>query len=168
MNRSLIIQVLLFFGYLFVQVILLRNISLFNTAFCFLYIAYILSLPIDYNRIVLMVIAFLMGFLVDIFYDSLGMHTSALVAVAFVRNNWLYTIAPQGGYDAGPTLTANGLQWFLVYSIPLVAFHHLLLFFIEAGGFSMVGFTLAKAFSSMAFTLFVMLLLQYLVIARRR
>ncbi|NJN41621.1 MAG: Rod shape-determining protein MreD [Flammeovirgaceae bacterium] len=115
-----------------------------------------------------MLIAFVLGFLIDIFYDSLGMHTAALVAVAFFRNTWLQLIAPQGGYDEGPTLAANGVQWFLVYSIPMVGLHHLLLFFIEAGGFSMIGFTLTKAFSSMALTLIVMLLLQYLVIRRRR
>lgn len=168
MNRSLIIQILMFFIYLFVQVILLRNIALFNIAFCFLYLAYILLLPIDINRITLMLIAFVLGFFVDIFYDSLGIHASALVAVAFVRNTWLQVIAPQGGYDEGPTLAANGLQWYLVYSIPLIGLHHTLLFFIEAGGFSMVGFTLSKVMSSVAFTLIVMMSLQYMSIKSRR
>jgi hypothetical protein len=35
MSRSGIIQVVLFFVYLLVQVLLLRNLVLFNTAFCF-------------------------------------------------------------------------------------------------------------------------------------
>ncbi|HNT49572.1 MAG TPA: rod shape-determining protein MreD, partial [Cyclobacteriaceae bacterium] len=61
MSRSGIIQVVLFFVYLLVQVLLLRNLVLFNTAFCFLYIAFILLLPIETNSLILMLAGFLLG-----------------------------------------------------------------------------------------------------------
>src|SRR5882757_9843587 len=117
MSRSGILLFFSFFIYLLLQVLLFKNLVLFNTAFCFLYIAFILFLPIEMNPLALMLVGFAMGFTVDIFYDSLGIHACTTVLIAFLRNFWLGTITPQGGYDAGegPTLAVNGVQWFLVY-----------------------------------------------------
>ena len=170
MIRGGILQIVLFFVYLILQVVLLKNLVLFNTSFCFLYVAFILLLPVEMSNLLLMLIAFLLGISVDIFYNSLGLHTMALVLLAYLRNYWLATITPQGGYDIGtpPTLSANGLQWFLVYSLPLVFVHHLVLFFVEASGFAMFWYTMLKAISSLLFTMTVMLLLQYLSLDRRR
>ncbi|MCO5272514.1 MAG: rod shape-determining protein MreD [Cyclobacteriaceae bacterium] len=170
MSRTGIWQFLSFFIYLLVQVVLMKNLVLFNTAFCFIYIAFILFLPIETNILLLMALGFVMGFLVDVFYDSLGMHASALVLVAFVRNFWLSRITPQGGYDAGegPTLAANGLQWFFIYAFPLVFIHHFALFFIEAGGFGLLWYTFSKVFFSTIFTFLTVLLLQYMLPGQRR
>src|SRR5687768_16574288 len=137
MNRSLIISIVSFFLFLLFQVLLFKKLELFNTAFCFLYIAFILLLPAETNPLALMLVGFGLGLLVDTFYDRQGMHAAATVAVAFLRNYWLGLITPQGGYDGGsvPTLATNGLIWFLSYATPLVLIHHVILFFIEAGGF---------------------------------
>lgn len=170
MTRSGILQFLSFFIYLVVQVMLLKNLVLFNTSFCFLYVVFILLLPIEINGLVLMLIGFLLGFSIDIFYDSLGLHAATLVLVAYLRNYWLSVITPQGGYDSGtgPTLAVNGLQWFLVYSLPLVFVHHSVLFFVEASGFSMFWYTMQKVTTSLIFTMTVIVLLQYLLPDRRR
>lgn len=170
MNRSGFLTGIYFVVYLLLQVLLFRQLILFNTAFCFVYVAFILLLPIETNIMLLMVIGFLMGFLVDVFYDSLGLHALSLVLLAYVRNYWLATITPQGGYDSGegPTLAANGFQWFVVYSLPLVFLHHALLFFTEAGGFGIFWFTMEKVITSVIFTMSVIVLLQYFTIDRRR
>ena len=170
MNRSGIFVVLYFVLYTLVQVMLFKQVVLFNTAFCFLYVAFILLLPIETNTLILMGVAFLLGFCIDIFYDSLGLHALSLVLVAYLRNYWLATITPQGGYDAGegPTLAVNGLQWFMVYSLPLVFVHHFVLFFTEAAGFGIFWFTMSKVMTSLTFTMSVILFMQYLSFERRR
>ncbi|MFO0267635.1 MAG: Rod shape-determining protein MreD, partial [Cyclobacteriaceae bacterium] len=106
----------------------------------------------------------------DMFYNSLGIHASSLVMVAYLRNYWLGVITPQGGYDAGlaPTLAANGLQWFMVYTIPLVFLHHTILFFTEAGGFGLFWFTVLKIMASTVFTSGMIIVLQYLAGGSRR
>jgi rod shape-determining protein MreD len=126
MSRISIIQIISFFIYLFYQVLILKNIVLFNTSFCFLYVAYLFFLPVDANNLILMLIGFAMGFAIDIFYDSLGLHAFACVFVMYVRNYYLSVITPQGGYDssATPSIASNGIQWFLVYTMPLVFIHH--------------------------------------------
>lgn len=170
MTRSGILVVVYFIVYLLAQVMLFKQLVLFNTAFCFVYIVFILLLPIQTNSTVLMFVAFLLGFSVDIFYDSLGLHALSLVLIAYVRNLWLSTITPQGGYDTGqgPTLAMNGLQWFIVYSLPLVFIHHFTLFFVEAGGFRLFWYTMSKVITSLMFTMTIILFLQYFSFKRRR
>jgi len=167
MNRTGIFNVVYFFLYVIAQVLLFKRLVLFNTSFCFLYVAFILLLPVETNNLVLMLLAFLLGFTIDIFYDSLGIHALALVTVAYLRNYWLNTITPQGGYDANtsPAVT-NGVQWFLVYIVPMVFVHLALLFFIEAGGFDMFWFTMLKIMGSLVFTVSVMLMLQFFSVQR--
>jgi hypothetical protein len=167
MNRVGIFNVVYFFLYVIAQVLLFKRLVLFNTSFCFLYVAFILLLPVETNNLLLMVLAFLLGFTIDIFYDSLGIHALALVTVAYLRNYWLNTITPQGGYDANssPALT-NGVQWFLVYTVPMVFVHLALLFFVEAGGFGMFWFTMLKIMASLLFTVSVMLMLQFFSVPR--
>lgn len=164
MSRINIIQVISFFIYLLYQVLILKNIVLFNTAFCFLYVAYLFFLPVEANPLFLMIAGFLMGFAIDIFYDSLGLHAFSCVLVMYVRNYWLTLITPQGGYDssATPSIAINGMQWFLVYTLPLVFLHHSVLFFVEAGGFGMFWFTLWKIITSTLFTTIVTVIVQFL------
>ena len=170
MSRSGIFIIISFVLYLLAQVLVFKQLVLFNTAFCFVYVAFVLLLPIETNSLILMGVGFLLGFLVDVFYDSLGLHALSLVLVAYVRNFWLGTITPQGGYDAGggPTLAMNGIQWFSVYTMPLVFVHHFVLFFTEAGGFGIFWFTMLKVIASMCFTMSVILFLQYFSFDRRR
>ncbi|HMJ69107.1 MAG TPA: hypothetical protein VK508_09430 [Cyclobacteriaceae bacterium] len=167
MNRAGIFNVVYFFLYVIAQVLLFKRLVLFNTSFCFLYVAFILLLPVETNNLLLMVLAFVLGFTIDVFYDSLGIHALALVTIAYLRNYWLSSITPQGGYDAGssPAL-ANGVQWFLVYTVPLVFVHLALLFFIEAGGFGLFWFTMLKIMASLLFTISVMLMLQFFSMPR--
>jgi hypothetical protein len=170
MSRGMIFQVIAFFIYLFYQVLILQNVVLFHTAFCFLYILYLLLLPVETNPLLLMGIGFLMGFAVDMFYESIGLHAFACVLIMYVRNYWLNSMTPQGGYDSNstPSLALGGLQWFVIYSLPLVFLHHAVLFFMEAGGFRMFWFTLWKIITSTFFTMLVILIAQFLFPSRRR
>jgi len=170
MIRSGFVHIALFFVYVLVQVILLKNIVLFDSAFCFLYVAFVLLLPFELSTVLVMLIGFLIGFTIDIFYSSMGLHAFATVLIGYLRNYWMSVITPQGGYDSGnsPTLAANGVQWFLVYSIPLVFIHHFVLFFAEAFGFEMFWFTMLKIISSLFFTMIVIIFLQFLAPQRRR
>jgi hypothetical protein len=170
MSRGMIFQAIAFFIYLFYQVLILQNVVLFHTAFCFLYILYLLLLPVETNPLLLMGVGFLMGFAVDMFYESIGLHAFACVLIMYVRNFWLNSMTPQGGYDSNstPSLALGGLQWFIIYSLPLVFLHHAVLFFMEAGGFGMFWFTLWKIITSTFFTMLVILIAQFLFPSRRR
>lgn len=168
--RLSVLQIVSFFIYLLYQVLILQNVVLFHTAFCFLYVVYLLLLPVESNPLTLMGIGFIMGLAVDMFYDSIGLHAFACVLIMYLRSYWLNNLTPQGGYDnnSTPSLASNGVQWFMVYATPLVFIHHTALFFTEAGGFSMFWFTLWKIITSTLFTLVVILIAQFLFPSRRQ
>ncbi len=165
MNNQHILGIIVsFILYLLLQVTLVRNIILFDTAFCYVYVAFIILLPFEIGPVLLMVIAFMSGFMVDIFYDSLGIHAAACVLIAFIRPYWTKTVPPRGGYEMGmrPTIKIMGFSWFLTFTLPLILIHHLVLFYVEAGGLHLFGFTLVKVISSTILTFLVMVILQYL------
>ena len=163
-NQHILGIVFSFILYLLLQVTLVRNMILFDTAFCYVYVAFIILLPFEIGPVLLMVIAFLCGFMVDIFYDSLGIHAAASVLIAFLRPFWTKTIPPRGGYEMGmkPTIKIMGFSWFLTFTLPLILIHHSVLFFVEAGGMHLFGFTLVKVISSTILTFLVVVILQYL------
>jgi hypothetical protein len=170
MSRITPQQIILFIVYLLYQGMILQNVVVYHTAFCYLYVLYLILLPVEANPMILMGIGFLMGFAVDLFYESIGLHAFASVMIMYVRNYWLNSLTPQGGYDSNsvPSVAMNGVQWFLVYSMPLIFLHHALLFFMEAGGFGMFWYTLWKVLTSTIFTTVVILIAQFLFPGRRR
>ncbi len=168
MTRNLTIYIISFVAYILTQVFF-KNLVLFNTGFCFLYVVFILLLPIETSNLFLMIAGFAIGFIVDVFYNSLGLHAFTMVFIAYLRNLWLGTITPQGGYDAGamPNLPSQGVQWFLVYAMPLVFLHHLILFLMESSG-TLFWYSMLKTISSLMFTMTVIIILQYLLPQRSR
>ena len=163
-NQHLPGLIISFLLYLVLQVTVIRNMVLFDVAFCYVYLAFILSLPFDIRPVLLMLIGFVCGFLIDIFYDTLGIHAAASTLVAYVRPYWTKTVPPRGGYEMGmkPTIKVMGFSWFVTYTLPLILLHHLALFFIEVGGLHLFGFTIVKVISSTILTFLVMVILQYL------
>jgi len=133
-NRSIVSQFISFLLYVGLQVVLLNNFILFDTAFCFLYVAFLLLLPMETGYLLLMSLGFVTGFTVDVFTDTGGIHASACVLVAWLRNYWISVLTPQGGYDLGMSVSVKdmGLRWFTVYALPLLLLHHIIVFFVEA------------------------------------
>lgn len=168
MNRYQLYLPVSFLLYLFLQIIFFQRLILFDTAFCLPYIGFILFLPLSFTTVALMVLGFLLGLLIDFFQNSQGLHASAAVFVGFIRNFWLDRITPPGGYETSgdQPFASLGVIWFLYYTIPILLLHHLLLFFIEAGGFSMTGITLLKTISSFFFTFMVLFFYRF-VFSRR-
>jgi len=167
-SRIYISTIVSFFLYVLFQVLLLKNFILFDTAFCFVYIAFVLLLPLEIGPMSLMIVAFITGFSIDIFYDSLGINAAASVFIAFLRPYWLKIVTPRGGYEeiVIPSLKSIDFGWFFIYSLPLIFIHQLVLFFLEAGGFDMFFYTLSKVFFSTILTFFVVVLTQYLFYKR--
>ena len=167
---SIYYQIISFFIYLLYQVLILQNVVLFHTAFCFLYVAYLLVLPVETNPLALNGYWICYGICRRY---VLRQHWTARICLCahHVSCEIIGSIicTPQGGYDSNdtPSLALNGLQWFMVYATPLVFLHHAVLFFAEVGGFGMFWFTLWKIITSTLFTLVVILIAQFLFPGRR-
>lgn len=111
-----------------------------------------------------MAIGFVLGFCVDVFYDTLGIHTACCVFVGYLRPYIANLIRPSGGYEIAmkPYLSIMGARWFITYTVLLTTVHHLPLFIIEAWSFELFGLTLLKIVFSILFTSSVIIMFQYL------
>ena len=163
-NISNIKQFIIWFVFVAFQVLFAQNIILYNKAFTFIYLGFILLLPIGISRNNLLLLGFFTGLVIDIFYNSLGTHMAAATFICFIRPHWINAITPRGGYEnvEKPTLKDISLGWFLTYSMPLVLFHVLILFFVEAGGFHLFFSVVFKALMSTFLTVFLLVVVQYL------
>ena len=163
MIRSIIIYPLQFVILVLIQVIVLNNIQLSGTINPFLYILFILWLPVEVNKALVMLIAFLMGMTIDVFSDTMGMHASACIFLAFVRPYVLKVLAPRDGYEVNqkPSLNQFGFQWFVVYASICTLLHHLFLFFVEVFRFTELFDTLLRVLLSSLFTVVLILIMQF-------
>lgn len=133
-----------FFLLVFIQVLVLNQIILppplngyLNP---YLYILFILMLPVNINKLLLLILCFIAGLTIDVFSSTAGMHASACLFIGLARPSFLNVIAPREGYESTLklTLSAMGLSTFLVYICVMVVLHHFVLYFIEA--FSLLNF----------------------------
>ncbi len=161
-NRNIFYYLITFVLYVAFQVIFLKNLSLFGFALCFAYVGYLLTLPVEMPPIPLLLLGFGMGLVVDIFYDTIGMHAASCTLLAYLRKPVLQLVRPSGGYEAGqrPNVAEGGLNWFASYCLLMVLVHHLLLFLISASNFNIIWWTLSRALASTAFTAVVIILVQ--------
>ena len=103
----------------------------------FIYPLIILLLPLRTPKILQIIIAFAIGLTIDIFYSSYGIHASALVFTAYIRDIVIKFLEPYSGYnvDESPTLRKMGFSWFLSYASILYFFHLFFYFSVEAFSF---------------------------------
>ncbi len=169
-NTLNIKQIVIWLLFIVTQVLFAQNLVLYNKAFCFIYVGFLLLLPINISRNYLMLIGFFTGFVIDVFYNSLGTHMAASTFLCYLRPLWLNAITPRGGYEniENPAVKDLSLSWFLAYSIPLTLLHLCIVFFVEAGGFHMFFFVLLKAIGSTLLTVLVLVIIQYLFYAKGR
>lgn len=168
--KSLISYILFALLIALVQIMLLKNVALFGVALGFLYLMILLDLPISIKPTILILISFGLGFLIDIFYDTLGMHSAAATFLGFIRPFWIKAVSPTGGYDDNnrPNLQEMGLGWYLTYSLPLIFIFSLVFFSADLWGTGDLFKTLNKSFFSSIFTVVLAILVQLLFFKRRR
>lgn len=155
----------------FLQGLILNDINLLQgMAIPYLYILFLLMLPMETPRWLELILALILGLSIDMFTNTIGIHASASVFLAFLRPVYLNAIAPRDGYEFGqqPTISDQGLSWFLKYASVLVLAHHFWLFYVEV--YSLKGFftTFLRVLLSSAFTFTLVLLTQYLVFNTKR
>ena len=148
-----------------IQVLIFNNIQLSGYINPYIYILFILLLPFDTPGWLLLILGFLLGFSMDLFCDTMGMHTLATTLMAFLRPFVLNIIAPQDGYETGsnPRISFYGFTWFFRYAAILTVIHHFVLFYIEIFHFGGFFSTLFRVILSSAVTLFIIILSQFFV-----
>jgi len=162
-SKTIFINIVRWIVLLFVQIFLLRSLSFYNLSTPFIYILFILVLPFRIPNLLLYLIAFGTGLTIDAFYDTLGVHTTACVALALVRILFISVSLNRDSIDEPePSLGNMGLKWFSIYAVLCILTHHLFVFFLEAFKLTELAYTLGRCLLSAVFTLFIVLLAEFI------
>lgn len=159
MSKGFVINFLRFFLLIFIQVFLLKNITLYNLSTPYIYILFILLLPFEIPNLALFILSFLLGITIDAFYDTPGLHAAACVLLALVRILFISVTVQKEGFDnePEPTLSIMGARWFFTYALILTLTHHFFLFSLEAFNFAELKYSIGRVIFSSMFTMFLIL-----------
>lgn len=164
---NLLKNIIRFICLILLQVFVLNRIALFDLVNPYLYLLFILLLPINIPRPALLFLGLVTGLVMDMFMNTMGMHAAACVLIAYLRPFVLNILSPQGGYELSstgksPSLSTLGFIPFTIYATVLILIHHTAYFLLEVFGFSNIFFLLAKILLSAAVTLGLVLLTEML------
>jgi len=164
MLNELVKHGLRFIGLILVQGLILKNMEVGFMINPFLYVLFVILLPFELPAWIGLILAFLLGFFVDLFYGTMGMHMAACTLMGWARPAVLRFMMPRDGYEFGqqPTMQDMGRMWFLSYAAILIFIHHFLLFYIEIFSFREVGMTLLRILISTIATLLLVVVTQFL------
>ena len=155
-----------FVFFVLLQVVLLNKLQISNLGLTpYMYVLFILLLPIETPGWLILTFGLIIGLSVDAFDDTGGAHAAATVFIAFIRPTVLNVFSPREGYDFGksPRILYYGFNWFLKYLLTLLFIHHLLFFFIEVFSFSSFFMTLFKVILTTLFSAALIILSQFLI-----
>lgn len=159
MNNSIVQNVIRWVVFILIQVLILKRIAFFDGWLHYMsilfYPLFIMLLPLRFSTVVVMTIGFFTGLIVDVFYDSPGIHASACVFIGFIRPIVFSLLSPREGYNVNlsPTLNQFGLGWFVRYASILLAAFLFFYFSVEAFTFVKIGSILAKTIISFVATM---------------
>jgi rod shape-determining protein MreD len=151
-----------FFLLILLQVLVFNNIELNSYLIPQVYILFILLLPFETPKWLLLLLAFTMGLFIDMFSYSVGLHTAACTLIAFLRPTVQNLVGSKQEYVPGiqPGIRVLGFRWFFSYTLILVSAHHFLVYFLEVFSFTDMLFTLFHAILNILFTTIAIILAQ--------
>ncbi len=157
------------YGFMFIVLVLVQ-VLIFNQVHFggylnpFIYILFVMLLPVNTPRYLLLISGFLLGLAVDVFSNTLGMHAAATTFIAFIRPFVIRSISSrEEDRHEYPGLKQNSLSWFFYYALIMVFSHHFVFFYLEFFTFSHFLTTLLRVGLSTLFSVFLIVLSQFLI-----
>lgn len=168
MQKSNAIKLIfMFFILILLQVLVLNRIAIFNYATPFLYIYFIIKLPISLNRNILLLLSFTFGFIIDIFCNTPGINALATTVTAFVQQPLRRILYATDDYtEQIPTYSAlRGV--FIKSALVTVLLHHTILIVIESLSYVNMSIVVLRIISSTILTFILIFGLEGLTINKK-
>jgi hypothetical protein len=154
----------MFVSLVLVQVLIFNQVQFGGFLNPYVYILFVLLLPLSTPRYLVLILGFALGFIIDIFSNSLGVHSAATVFIAYMRPLVIRVISNrEDDKNDYPGLHQNKFIWFFGYVAIMVLLHHLLLFYLEVYTFANFLNTLVRVLLSSIFSIIIIVLSQFLV-----
>lgn len=162
MNNIVLKNILRFIAVLLLQVFVFNKIYLSGYINPYVFLMFVILLPFETPWWLLLLSSFTIGFCVDIFTGSIGVHSAATTAVAFARPALLKIILPKldRTITVYPGVGYMGIPTFTLYTALVVFIHHFIFFSLEVISFSELGIVFIRTLVSTLISTLVIVLLE--------
>jgi hypothetical protein len=163
MNKTAL-QIIRFVVLVLLQVLVVNHIRLGGYVHPYIYLIFILLLPINIQNWQLLLLGFGLGLSVDLFTGTPGLHAGATTLMAFCRPRIIKLISGTLKFDNiyEPNLNQLDGMWFLRYVFCMVFVHHFMLFLMESFSFHLFGQVLLRILLSVPVSMFLIMMILYI------
>lgn len=163
MNRT-VINIIRFVVLVVAQVLLINHIRLGGYVHPYLYLIFVMLLPINIPGWQLLLSGFGIGLAIDLFTGTLGMHAGATTMMAFCRPAIIRLVSGSQKLEVTrePSINQLGFPWFFRYTLCMVVVHNFTYFMLEGFSFHLIGQALLRILISVPVSCFLIMLIIYL------
>jgi hypothetical protein len=168
MNNALLGNITRFVLLLAAQILIFNRIDLFGFINPFPYILFIILYPVNGNKSGLLAASFLLGLLMDMFWNSGGVHAAACIVLAFYRPAiFKFSFGLSYEYQTvrlNDALTPERFSFLLI----AIVLHHFVLFVLEVFKVSFLWDILVRTVLSTIFTIITCIIIIYIIKPSKR
>lgn len=163
MNKT-ILNIIRFVALILFQVFVVNHIRLGGYVHPYVYVIFVMLLPINIPNWQLLLSGFGIGLAVDLFCGTPGLHAGATTFMAFCRPFILDLLSGHQKYENVQSPNLNQLDgiWFVKYTSCMVLVHHLFLFVAESFSFKLFGQVLLRILISAPVSVFLIMMILYI------
>jgi rod shape-determining protein MreD len=158
--------------FILVQVFVLHQVKpLHQFVVPYLYFLYILWLPFNMKRGMLMAVSFLFGLTLDYFLKTPGLHAAPCVLIAYVRPFLVNQLISQEGAEqnyASPSVKSMGWAPYATLVVITTLLHHSYLVFLEWMEFDNFWFFAGKVLGTSAISLLLIFITELLFFRKEK
>lgn len=167
MNNVIVHNAVRFVALLILQLFFMDQINFLGYINPMVYILFVLLFPLENNRWGFLLLAFLLGIIMDTFQDTGGAHAVATVTLAFIRPLLLKLVYGQGYLTKNLKIIQSPLDRFLLLLLLAIVVHHVLLFALVIFNTSQILYIL-KLTLSIGIASYIMITILFLLFSKRK
>jgi hypothetical protein len=168
MNSALLGNIARFILLLAAQILIFNRIDLFGFINPFPYVLFIILYPVNGNKSGLLAASFLLGLLMDMFWNSGGVHAAACLVLAYYRPAiFKFSFGLSYEYQTvrlNDALTPERFSFLLI----AIVLHHFVLFVLEVFKVSFLWDILVRTVLSTIFTIITCIIIIYIIKPNKR
>ncbi len=140
------------------QVLLFDQLQLLGACHPYIYVLCLLMMPITLPHSIDMILGAIAGIIMDIFCNSLGVHTAACILVMFIRPYLIGAIvSDKDRLNEQINLHTIGMEALVKYIVIMVLIHHLTIFLLAAWSWHHIGFVVLETIVSSTVTILIII-----------
>lgn len=169
--NSIIKNAVRFILFLLIQVIILNEVPPIHQFITpYVYFLFLLWLPFGTNRISLTILGFIIGYALDLFTNTPGLHAAACTLMGYIRPTILNLLLAQEASEEitrEPSIGTMGWGPYLIYVFILTFIHHFYLVLLEWLQFGNFGYFIGKVTATSLMSMLLIILVE-LIMNRRK